>query len=111
MGAAVSATPMPSVRICQRGTFASHYLEAWRQGLSIHCETTTHPDRWSRTFTVGALGHGGAWVTIGEQRVDFIYRSLEHLERVIAEAQAGTSLITRSSPPWDSSAARTSARS
>src|SRR2546428_7506742 len=56
MGAAVSATPMPSVRICQRGTFASHYLEAWRQGLRVHCETTTHPDRWSRTFTVGGLG-------------------------------------------------------
>jgi len=37
----------------------------------------------------GPWVNGGAWLTIGGQRVDFIYRSLEHLERVIAEAQAG----------------------
>ena len=52
--------------------------------------STTPPDRWSRTFTVGGLWvNGGAWLTIGGQRVDFIYRSLEHIERVIAEAEAG----------------------
>ncbi|MBD1872209.1 nucleotidyltransferase domain-containing protein [Nodosilinea sp. FACHB-131] len=33
--------------------------------------------------------NGGAWLTIGGQRVDFLYRSLEHMERVIAEAEAG----------------------
>lgn len=33
--------------------------------------------------------NGGAWLSIGGQRVDFIYRSLEHLERVITEAEAG----------------------
>src|SRR5262249_37732382 len=33
--------------------------------------------------------NGGVWLTIGGQRVDFLYRSLEHLERVIAEAEAG----------------------
>src|SRR5581483_146090 len=32
---------------------------------------------------------GGAWLVIGGQRVDFVYRSLEHVERVIAEAEAG----------------------
>jgi predicted nucleotidyltransferase len=37
----------------------------------------------------GPWVNGGAWLTIGGQRVDFIYRSLEHLERVIAEAEAG----------------------
>jgi predicted nucleotidyltransferase len=37
----------------------------------------------------GPWVNGGAWLTIGGQRVDFLYRSLEHLERVIAEAQAG----------------------
>src|SRR5581483_11859778 len=31
----------------------------------------------------------GAWLVIGGQRVDFVYRSLEHVERVIAEAEAG----------------------
>lgn len=33
--------------------------------------------------------NGGAWLTIGGQRVDFVYRSLEHLERVIADSEAG----------------------
>ena len=33
--------------------------------------------------------NGGAWLTIGGQRVDFVYRSLEQMERVIAEAEAG----------------------
>ena len=37
----------------------------------------------------GPWVNGGAWLTIGGQRVDFLYRSLEHVERVIAEAQAG----------------------
>jgi predicted nucleotidyltransferase len=37
----------------------------------------------------GPWVNGGAWLTIGGQRVDFIYRSLEHLERVIAEAESG----------------------
>ena len=37
----------------------------------------------------GQWVNGGAWLTIGGQRVDFIYRSLEHVERVIAEAEAG----------------------
>jgi hypothetical protein len=31
----------------------------------------------------------GVWLTVGGQRVDFIYRSLEQVERVIAEAEAG----------------------
>jgi predicted nucleotidyltransferase len=37
----------------------------------------------------GPWVNGGAWLTIGGQRVDFLYRSLEHLERVIAEAEVG----------------------
>jgi len=37
----------------------------------------------------GQWVNGGAWLTIGGQRVDFIYRSFEHLERVIAEAEVG----------------------
>lgn len=37
----------------------------------------------------GPWVNGGAWLTIGGQRVDFIYRNLEHVERVIAEAEAG----------------------
>lgn len=37
----------------------------------------------------GPWVNGGAWLTIGGQRVDFLYRSLEHLERVIAETEAG----------------------
>lgn len=37
----------------------------------------------------GPWVNGGAWLTVGGQRVDFLYRSLEHLERVIADAEAG----------------------
>jgi hypothetical protein len=37
----------------------------------------------------GPWVNGGAWLTIGGQRVDFVYRNLEHLERVIADAEAG----------------------
>ena len=33
--------------------------------------------------------NGGAWLTIGGQRVDFIYRNLDHIERVIVKAEAG----------------------
>jgi predicted nucleotidyltransferase len=37
----------------------------------------------------GPWVNGGAWLTIGGQRVDFVYRYLHHLERVIVEAEAG----------------------
>jgi hypothetical protein len=37
----------------------------------------------------GPWVNGGAWLTIGGQRVDFLYRNLEHVGRVIADAEAG----------------------
>jgi hypothetical protein len=37
----------------------------------------------------GPWVNGGAWLIVGGQRVDFLYRSVEHLERVIANAEAG----------------------
>jgi predicted nucleotidyltransferase len=37
----------------------------------------------------GRWVNGGAWLTLRGQRVDLLYRSLEHLERTIAEARAG----------------------
>lgn len=37
----------------------------------------------------GPWVNGGAWLTSDGQRIDFIYRSLEHVERVIADAEAG----------------------
>jgi predicted nucleotidyltransferase len=37
----------------------------------------------------GPWVNGGAWLTVGGQRVDFVYRNLEHVGRVIAEAEAG----------------------
>lgn len=43
----------------------------------------------SNFYEWGPWVNGGAWLTIGGQRVDLLYRSLEHLERVIAEAEAG----------------------
>jgi predicted nucleotidyltransferase len=37
----------------------------------------------------GPWVNGGAWLTIGGQRVDFLYRNFEQVEGVIADAQAG----------------------
>lgn len=37
----------------------------------------------------GPWVNGGAWLTISGQRVDLVYRSLEHLDRVISDAEAG----------------------
>jgi predicted nucleotidyltransferase len=37
----------------------------------------------------GPWVNGGAWLTIGEQRVDFVYRNLDHVDRVIVQAEAG----------------------
>ena len=37
----------------------------------------------------GQWVNGGAWLTIDGQRVDLLYRGLEHVERVIREAEAG----------------------
>ena len=37
----------------------------------------------------GPWVNGGAWLTIGGQRVDFIYRGIEHVDRVISDAEAG----------------------
>src|SRR5215831_17603632 len=37
----------------------------------------------------GPWVNGGAWLTIAGQRVDFVYRNIEHLERVIADSEAG----------------------
>jgi predicted nucleotidyltransferase len=38
----------------------------------------------------GPWVNGGAWLTIGGQRVDFLYRNLDQLEQVIADASAGS---------------------
>jgi predicted nucleotidyltransferase len=47
----------------------------------------------------GPWVNGGAWLTIGGQRVDFVYRSLDHLERVIADAQAGRHVLDYAQQP------------
>jgi len=44
---------------------------------------------------------GGAWLTVAGQRVDFLYRGLEHLDRVIADAEAGRyQLDAAQQPPF-----------
>ncbi|MGC4120036.1 MAG: nucleotidyltransferase domain-containing protein [Myxococcales bacterium] len=47
----------------------------------------------------GPWVNGGAWLTIGGQRVDFIYRSIEHLERVIVDAEVGRYELDYSQQP------------
>lgn len=48
----------------------------------------------------GPWVNGGAWLTIGEQRVDLVYRDLEHLERVIVDAEAGRYELYTALPPF-----------
>jgi predicted nucleotidyltransferase len=47
----------------------------------------------------GPWVNGGAWLTIREQRIDFIYRSLEQIDRVIADAEAGRYELDYSQQP------------
>ena len=49
----------------------------------------THDPVVTDFWVWGPWLNGGAWLSVRGQRVDFLYRSLEHLERVIADAQAG----------------------
>lgn len=42
---------------------------------------------------------GGAWLTIGGQRVDLLYRSLDMIERTLAEARAGNYEIDHEQQP------------
>jgi hypothetical protein len=58
----------------------------------------------------GSWVNGGAWLTVGGQRVDFVYRDLEHLERVITEAESGRYEFYSALPPLASSARCTSVR-
>jgi predicted nucleotidyltransferase len=43
----------------------------------------------SQLYGWGRWVNGGAWLTIEGQRVDFLYRSLNDVERTLSEAQAG----------------------
>jgi hypothetical protein len=53
-------------------------------------EVDDGPDPVVTGFYVwGPWVNGGAWLTVRGQRIDFLYRSIEHLERVIADAAAG----------------------
>jgi hypothetical protein len=47
----------------------------------------------------GPWVNGGAWLTIGGQRVDFVYRSLDQLERVIADAESGRHVLDYAQQP------------
>jgi hypothetical protein len=47
----------------------------------------------------GPWVNGGGWLTVGGQRVDFVYRDLEHLERVICDAEAGRYELYSALPP------------
>jgi predicted nucleotidyltransferase len=48
-----------------------------------HDPVVTAPYEW------GPWVNGGAWLSVGGQRVDLLYKSLEFLERVVLEAEAG----------------------
>jgi len=48
----------------------------------------------------GPWVNGGAWLTVGGQRVDFVYRDLDHVERVIADVEAGRYELYSALPPF-----------
>jgi len=59
-----------------------NYVSAGTDFPSIppyHAATKSHPQ-----LIASPLGNGGAWLTIGGQRVDFIYHRLEPVERISA---------------------------
>ena len=58
------------------------------RALAHEINDTPHPNV-TDFYGWGPWVNGGAWLTIRGQRVDFIYRCLQHVERVIRDAQAG----------------------
>jgi predicted nucleotidyltransferase len=57
----------------------------------------------------GPYVNGGAWLTVEGERVDLLYRSVEHLERVLADAEAGRHTVHHGQQPpfgfWSGTAA------
>jgi hypothetical protein len=47
----------------------------------------------------GRWVNGGAWLTIGGQRMDWLYRSIEHMDRVIIDSEAGRYELDYSQQP------------
>jgi len=47
------------------------------------------PARVTEPFEWGPWANGGAWLRIEGERVDWIYRSLDQIDRVLADAEAG----------------------
>ena len=60
----------------------------------------------------GPFVNGGAWLTIGGERVDLLYRSVERLEEAIADGEAGRHSVHHGQqPPFGFSTGRSSASS
>ncbi|MBE2270272.1 MAG: nucleotidyltransferase domain-containing protein [Anaerolinea sp.] len=47
----------------------------------------------------GAWVNGGAWLTTRAGKVDFLYRNIEHVERTLRDAQAGSTQIDYAQQP------------
>jgi hypothetical protein len=50
-------------------------------------------------YAWGPWVNGGAWLTCRGQRVDLLYRSAEHLERALADAEAGRHAVHHGQQP------------
>ena len=79
---------------CAQAPFA---VDAIRE-LAQRVDDTAHPVV-TDFYEWGPWVNGGAWLTVRGQRVDLLYRSLEHLERVIADAEVGRYEIHHSQQP------------
>jgi predicted nucleotidyltransferase len=68
----------------ERAPFAIEALRALAAALNDTADPVV-----ADFYEWGPWVNGGAWLTVRGQRVDLLYRSVEHLERAIADADAG----------------------
>ena len=76
--------PTRAARCSTRSGRASSYIRAAASGLSDGTPPTV-----TGFYEWGPWVNGGAWISTPRGKVDFLYRSLEHVERTVEEARRG----------------------
>src|SRR6185312_13778696 len=60
---------------------------------------STSPPVVTQFYEWGAWVNGGAWLSTSAGRVDFLYRSIDHVERTIADAKTGMTSLDYAQQP------------
>ncbi len=80
---------------CERDPFAIQDIRRLAADIATSSPVVTDFYEW------GAWVNGGAWIPTRVGKVDFLYRNLDQVRRVIAEAQAGRVVLDfRQQPPF-----------